>query len=118
MKTRGFSGAQYRVRQFAQNSRVAVEQVLADGADTIEQRMKSEHKWQNRTGAAEANLFCHVMFGAQDTYKLVAGHGVTYGKDLETMQGGRFRVVFPTMRSEWPRIKARLAAQMKQQAGA
>src|SRR4029453_14329829 len=90
----------------------AAHQVLEESAPIVEARGKREHRWRNQTGAAEANLQCEV-FDAGGRSRLSFFHGVSYGKYLETMQHGRFAVLYPTLRSEWPRIMARLRARLR-----
>lgn len=89
-----------------------VHSVLEEDAQIVEARMKAEHRWQNQTGAAEQNLRCEVFDGPGPKTRLVAFHGVPYGKYLETMQQGRFAVLQPTMRSQWPRTLAKLRARL------
>ncbi len=91
----------------------AVHQVLEEAAIRIVERMQHEHPWTNRTGEAERSLQCEVFDAPGPRTRLIAFHGVPYGKFLETMQGGRFAVLFPTMRSEWPRVLAALRARLR-----
>jgi hypothetical protein len=90
----------------------AAHQVLEEQAIVVEARMKAEHPWRNRTGAAEANLQCEV-FDQGGRSRLIAFHGVPYGKYLETMQQGRFAILSRVMRSEWPRTMAKLRARCR-----
>lgn len=106
-QTRGVQDVLYRVRAFDQRFRAAAQAVLAAGAARVEARMQREHPWQNRTGAAERGLRATVV-AAPSRLVLVAYHTVPYGVYLEHAHGGRFQVLLPTLRSEWPRILAAL----------
>lgn len=81
--------------------------VLKEQAQIIEDRMKREHPWQNRTFQAERNLACGVWKLHEDIV-LEAANPVEYGIYLETMQRGRFAVVTPTLRSQYPVIEQKL----------
>lgn len=70
-------------------------------AEITEQRMKDEHRWQNRTGEAERNLRCRVYDDGKGL-RFVASQGVPYGFYLETAHQGQYAVLQPTVRSQWP----------------
>jgi len=107
-KTTGTDGVLRAMQTYTIQYRSACVGILEDEAEIIKERMQNEHKWENRTGAAEAGLDCQVFDAGGFKIRLVAFHGVPYGRFLETMQGGKFAVLLPTMRSEWPRVLARL----------
>lgn len=92
----------------------ATHAVLERGAGRVRTRMKAEHKWQNQTGAAEAGLDCQVFESGTGGLRLVAFHGVSYGKELETMRHGELGILEPTMRSEWPVILGEARQEIKQ----
>jgi hypothetical protein len=106
-RTRGADQVVRNIRAWAQDYHDSSVRVVQNGARTVEQRMKQEHRWQNRTGRAEKNLRARVEVEG-GVIRLIAEHGVPYGEHLETMQEGRFAILQPTVRSEWPRILAAL----------
>ncbi len=54
--------------------------------------MRSNHPWQNRTGAAEAGLTVENI-----PHGFRMSHGVSYGVYLEFKNGGRWGVMRPAM---------------------
>lgn len=76
-----------------------VENVLLARQDEIEQWMKANHVWKNRTTLAEKQLFAKTVRGGL-VVSMVMGHGwdVYYSRFLEKwMQGGRFSVLLPAL---------------------
>jgi len=107
----------FNLQKWEKAAEGALRDELQHGADTVKQRMKTEHRWKNQTGAAEQNLDCQVFEAEGAKVRLIAFHGVPYGVHLETMQAGRLQVLYPTLRSEWPRILANMARAAKAVAG-
>lgn len=93
----------------------AIEQILVSHAETAEQRAKSEHAWQNQTGAAEAGLNAGVIREAADAFVLYLQHGedVPYGFWLEVKYGGRLAVIDPVLSTEFPAIMAEIEALLR-----
>jgi hypothetical protein len=87
--------------------------VLTAQADIIETRMQAEHPWQNQTGEAERNLRCRLFDDGQ-RLRLRASHGVPYGIWLEVAHQGRYQVLQPTVRSQWPLALHAVADAVKQ----
>lgn len=77
----------------------ACTQVVQNRRPEIEEWMKQNHVWRNRTRIAEDYLFADVM--VDGLYLIVTmGHGalVYYSRFLERyMQGGRFSVLKPAL---------------------
>ena len=111
-QTRGKDEVIRRVRNYDVRYKAAVRHALAVQAQIIEQRMKTEHLWQNRTGAAERGLTCTL---AEDghVFRLRAAHGVPYGIYLEHSHMGRFAVLQRTLRSQWSTSLRAVAAAVK-----
>ena len=89
------------IRDYATRYHAVARNVLEEQAQIIEQRMKAEHRWQNRTGEAERQLRCRV-FDNGAVLRLQAAHGVPYGIFLEHGRQGAYAVLQPTVRSQWP----------------
>lgn len=54
---------------------------------------KSNHPWQNRTGAAEAGLHVEVTQAPAVVAEIVLAHGVDHGLWLEIANQGRYGVI-------------------------
>jgi hypothetical protein len=75
-------------------------QVLTAQAAHIEGRLKAEHRWQNRTGAAERALHADVD-EFDEGIRVVAGYDAS---------------VEPVMRSQWPAAARAVAAAIRRAA--
>lgn len=78
---------------------------MVQKAREIEQYMKSNHPWQNRTGAAEAGLSATVTSSPKNYVQTMElSHGVYYGRFLEYSMEKRFAIIEPTIRLKGPDI--------------
>ena len=100
-KVRGRDVVVRNVTEYGRRYHAVARNVLEEQAQIIEQRMKSEHRWQNQTGEAERNLRCRV-YDNGTTLRVQAAHGVPYGIYLEHAHQGAYAVLQPTVRSQWP----------------
>jgi hypothetical protein len=110
------TGADRVLRTFSQyptRFHAVARTVLTAQADIIETRMQAEHPWQNQTGEAERNLRCRLFDDGQ-RLRLRASHGVPYGIWLEVAHQGRYQVLQPTVRSQWPLALHAVADAVKQ----
>lgn len=76
-----------------------VEDVLEKRREEIENWMKENHVWRNRTQLAQDSLFSKVVYDNL-RFILIMGHGrnVPYSRFLERyMQQGRFSVLRPAL---------------------
>ena len=72
---------------------------MVQKAEELEKYMKVNRPWQDRTGAARANLSAKVsssMLGYVQRIEL--SHGVPYGGYLEYSMERRFAIIEPTIR--------------------
>ena len=111
-KTRGGDQVIRNLRNYDQRYKATVRLALARQAEIITARLKAEHPWQNQTGAAEQGLRCGVLED-DNTFRVRAAHGVPYGIFLETKHQGRYAVLQPVMRSQWPLALRAVAAEVK-----
>lgn len=82
-------------------------------AQEMEQYMKSNHPWRNRTGNAERGLSAKLTSSkAQYVQTITLAHGVPYGVYLEYSMERRFAIIEPTMRLMGPRIVDDLSMQL------
>ncbi len=79
----------------------------------IEQWMKDNRKWTDRTGQARATLKAEVIDVTGRAAIILLTHGVDYGAlYLETMQGGRFAILGPAIDYWGPRIMQDMQAEL------
>lgn len=97
--------------QFANFTRAAVENYLSDQCAYLEDYMKNNHVWKNRTHMAEETLsanFYEDNLTGFDYIPVTLGisleHGVYYGQYLEQMQEGKFAILEPTARLKGPEV--------------
>ena len=76
----------------------------------IENWMKKNAVWTDRTGNARQGLFSDVMQIAQQAVIILLGHGVEYGIFLELSNAGRYAIVLPALDHFLPRIWADVRA--------
>lgn len=88
-----------------------VYQAIAAVARLIAQRMENEMRenapWTDRTGLARSALFSTVNQEASlDLVVIYVSHGsaVEYGKFLELARGGRYAIILPTIERNIPEI--------------
>lgn len=77
--------------------RQGVRRIAHRRAVEIEEWMKANHLWENRTGAAEAGLEAYVEQMSLDMVDIILEHGVDYGIFLELANGGRFQIIAPAI---------------------
>jgi hypothetical protein len=65
-------------------------------APEIENWMKSNARWTDRTGNARQTLHSEV-YQLYNEILIVLGHGVDYGAYLEVVSGGWFAIVTPAL---------------------
>lgn len=72
--------------------------VLEDVANDVQAYAQGNAPWTDRTGDARAGLTADVFVDG-DTAVLQLYHTVDYGLWLETIQGGAFAIIMPTLES-------------------
>lgn len=82
-------------------------QKFTEMAQEIEEWMRANATWKDRTGEARRTLKAEIV-RTGDVYSLKITHGVEYGYHLETMQAGRFSIIAPTLDYWANRIYGRL----------
>lgn len=72
--------------------------------DDVQAYMRTEHRWQNRTGAAEAGLYTDIEYAVRQFVYLLMSHGpaVPYAVFLEYAHAGRFEILSTTTDQWWP----------------
>ena len=118
------------VEAYAKKALIAVHAAAAFWGDSVQTQMRTQARWQDRTGAARSGLFYAVdgfglspmtgqvsgkalaqrrdvatVRGNARTLVVAVGHTVWYGKFLETRFGGRYAIVLSTMQRNLPRLE-------------
>lgn len=76
-------------------------------ANELEQYMKANHPWKNRTGNAERGLHADVDTSEKcyrQTITLAHGADIYYGVYLEYYYGRKYAIIEPTIRIKGPEI--------------
>ena len=66
-------------------------------APEIENWMKSNAPWTDRTGNARQSLYTEVNQVVSSMVELVLSHGVSYGVYLELCNAGRYAIIDPAI---------------------
>lgn len=95
----------------------AIKVGVATNAPRIEQWMKTNAPWTDRTGNARNGLIARPQFSSPDKASIVMSHSVPYGIWLEVRWGGRYAIVGPAVEYWSPlvmkSISALIAARLK-----
>ena len=76
----------------------------------IENWMKENAIWTDRTGNARQGLWSDVMEIVNSAVIILLGHGVEYGIFLELANAGRYAIVLPALDRFLPKIWADVRA--------
>ena len=88
-------------------------------ADFLAQKMQDDMRqnapWTDRTGNARSGLFSVAEMAARDLVSIYVSHGhtVEYGVFLELCNGGRYAIVQPTVERWLPEISRQLRALLR-----
>jgi hypothetical protein len=91
---------------YARNLHVGVQLIVDRYTGEIEQWMKSNRPWTDRTGAARAGLKTEVESVAGEFVRLWLTHGpdVEYGVWLEIRFSGKYAIISPALDHFGPKI--------------
>ena len=95
---------------YAQAIHEAVHAIAQRWAPEIEQWMKQNAIWTDRTGNARQTLWADVVEIANQAVVAAFGHGVDYGTFLELAHGGTYAIVTPALDRFIPLIWRDVAA--------
>lgn len=87
------------VGQYGDRVLVAVKAVADFMAQKMQDEMRQNARWQDRTGNARTGLFSVTERAAKDIVDLYLSHGHTvwYGVFLETYRGAKYAIIMPTL---------------------
>lgn len=78
--------------------------VMREEAQNLEDYMKLNRPWTDRTGNARAGLRADVNYYGGDYVSITLSHGVYYGVYLEYAMEKRFAIINPTLLSHGPEV--------------
>lgn len=76
----------------------------ATKASELQEKMKMNRPWTDRTGMAKALLSAKVSQPSPNIVRITLAHGVDYGIWLELAHEKNYAIIAPTVREEGPRI--------------
>ena len=76
----------------------------ATKASELQDKMKLNRPWTDRTGMAKATLSAKVSQPSKEIVRITLAHGVQYGIWLELAHEKNYAIIAPTVREEGPRI--------------
>lgn len=91
---------------YAETINTAVYAICQSYAPEIENWMRSNAPWTDRTGNARQSLWSDVEQVANTAVDLIMSHGVDYGKWLEIANAGRYAIITPALDYFAPKIWA------------
>lgn len=98
------------VEQYGRRVFTAILAIAQNFAITVQNDMRENAVWEDRTANARSGLFSQVervTEGIIDIY-LSHGHTVDYGIFLETMQAGKYAIIMPTIEKHLPDLEREL----------
>lgn len=78
--------------------------IMQEEGKRLEDYMKLNRPWTDRTGNAREGLKANVNYFGGDYVSIVLSHGVYYGVYLEYAMEKRFAIINPTILSQGPRV--------------
>lgn len=107
----GLAAMSEGIFDYGKRIEVAKEDAMKELAKSMEDWARENAPWEDQTGNARRDLQSVVVTDGSRTV-IFFGHGknIPYGIWLETMQGGRFAIVLPTVTHFAPMIAGRVAA--------
>lgn len=96
MALQGLSAVLGRLATWEAQAQIKAGRAVQLTATQMESYAKTNRPWQDRTGTARRSIAGTPVI-AGTTMKAYISIGVYYGKYLELSNGGRYRVVLPTL---------------------
>lgn len=91
---------------YAETINMAVFAICQSYVPEIENWMRSNAPWTDRTGNARQSLWSDVEHVANTAVDLIMSHGVDYGKWLEIANAGQYAIITPALDYFAPKIWA------------
>ena len=84
----------------------AVFSIAKRWAPEIENWMKDNAPWTDRTGNARQTLYTDVQDVANEMVSIMLSHGIHYGLFLEVKNAGRYAIINPSLDEFGPKVWA------------
>ena len=95
------------IERYKQLVNQGVELIAQDSGARMERWAKLNRKWLDRTGNARSALHYRIEKKG-GRIRLYFSHGVNYGENLETVSGGKYAIIMPTLQRFAPQIMNKL----------
>ena len=95
---------QKNLAELPTKSKAAILAIMTQEASKLEQYMKANRPWTDRTGAAKAGLIAQVSYENDDELQIYLSHSVYYGVYLEYAMEKRFAIIYPTILTQGPEV--------------
>lgn len=94
------------LEQYGEKIYIAVMAVAGMWSQDVQNEMRINAPWSDRTGNARSGLFAAVEEVTKEliTIYLSQGHTIDYGIFLELSHGGRYAIIMPTLERKLPRL--------------
>lgn len=86
----------------------AIEQLLEELAQEVEEYARTHASWEDRSGEARSGLTAEVVDDGLFRNSIVLYHTVDYGIWLEIRWNGRYAIIQPTIEHYGPIVMGRL----------
>ena len=96
------------LQKFSQETLDLIEEHLEESAEELEDYMKKNAPWNDRTGNARRGLVAKVEKPKNKYYRIGLKHSVKYGVYLENYMERRFAILEPTVRLKGPEVIAKM----------
>lgn len=109
-----FSGdLEHNLSDLPDNSRKAIKNIMQEEAEELEQYMKDNRPWTDRTGNARAGLKARLYDSGSNYFEIALSHSVDYGIYLEFYMGRRFAIIQPTILNKGPEVMKKFQDTMR-----
>lgn len=98
------------LEKYGQKIHTAVRAVAEYWSQEVQNDMRTNAPWSDRTGNARSGLFAIVDELSSDVVEiyLSQGHTIDYGIFLELSHAGRYAIILPTIERTLPHLKQML----------
>lgn len=105
------------VSEMPDKSKAAILAILEQEAEKLEQYMKQNRPWTDRTGNARAGLSAKAYNSGSSYMEILLSHSVYYGVYLEYTMEKRYAIIYPTILSQGPQVLAAFNDSMRRLCG-
>lgn len=92
------------ISEMPSKSQAAILAIMSQEASRLQEYMKRNRPWTDRTGNAKAGLTAKAYNSGSSYIEIVLSHSVYYGVYLEYAMEKRFAIIYPTILSQGPSV--------------